>query len=335
MSGADQPLSKACNIGPRASSPDARALLPGAILAVALAGAAPGGVRAADEVCEDAAFARLCPQRCGALCRSDRAFYLAHTEFCLSSPAFNADRPDDDPRCAASSTGKDGIPPRNATEPKAALSLPDCLAAARDGSQAPTERLALLSEDTTVTRSLRAVLDGMPTCAPDLATLERMRTCLEADATAVAAVSTSRPITDYGALDKPAELCRVSFQTLRRDYAAATELEQRLTATREALAELSDCKDAYRDWATERVQGAQAAGLVQAWIEGQVQQLEATTEAIAALLGRVESLKKSVEHALEHIRVGLVVCPGAVVEGAPRLGTPEHGGAGPASETRY
>lgn len=311
-----------CRNLPRAHGSGPGLGLSGAALALALAGTSAGSAYVGGDGCDDGELARLCPQRCGSLCRSDRAYYLAHREFCLSSRAFDADTPDSDPRCADLAMAAASSPESTAAPPKVPMSLPDCLAAARNGAQAPTERLALLNEDSKMTRSLQAVLEGMPDCAPDIATLGRMHACLDADAAAVAEQASGAGGTDYGSLDSSAELCRIPLQTLRRDYEASRLLGQRLTATRQALADLSDCKDAYRAWARDRVQGAQASGLVQAWIEGQEQELGASSEAIAALATRVEALQQSLERGLEHMRLGLVVCPAAVEANPPRLGEP-------------
>lgn len=267
-----------------------------ALLALVLLPAGPGH---ADERCRDMGFAQRCPRLCSTLCSSDRDYYLAHIDFCLSNEANAKGGTDADAACQ--------MPGKNEPNP-----LGQCLDEAQRNARSLEEKLGDVKNDSDLIQRLRERLKGVPDCAPDAPTLLKMFDCLENEGKLVATGMQALSERGYSTLTEPDELCAIKREVISKDYDLARGLSAQAQRLQDAFKRIDACRDDYVEWAgspgEDRARPGYSGALLGRWIEKIAEDLRPAEEMAKNLDNQLNKVETEMISITENIELGMVIC---------------------------
>lgn len=251
-----------------------------------------------DQRCVDDDFATRCSALCAPWCR-ERAYFLAHQDFCLSEPVFVGTAEDSDPVCAMDTDASAG-------------SLQLCLENTRRSGRSVTEKLKELEDAPEIVAGLKKFLEGVPDCAPDAPTLIRLFDCLKEEGGLISNEFGSLSERGYAKLVEFEKLCDIPRERMSADVKLARNLKGRAERLDREFESVNECKDDYENWAnalSEDNAESAGGGLLQQWIEKTREDLKPAAETARNLDNQLNAINTQMSSILESIQYGLVLCP--------------------------
>ena len=253
----------------------------------------------ADPRCGDTAFASKCAKQCGALCKTDREFFLDHSDFCFSEPVFSGSAVDTDPSCGDLGSVK-----------PSPLQL--CLREAERSARSFEDKLHALESRPDLVATVRESLKGVPTCAPDAPSLLRMFTCLEREGGTITSDFDHLHTRGYTELTSKSKLCEIPREAMSEDFNLAEDLSSRAKQLQMDFSRVNECRNAFEQWGndvSEQNTTTHFGGLLQDWIDGTRSELEPTEKMAQNLDNQLAAISKQISSITTSISFGLVLCP--------------------------